>query len=232
VKMKFLLIAAASSIAGSALAQSASEGFYGQISTGYESASVGSGRPTISGSGYTYTGSATGTASASSAPIVVGLGYNWALDDGWTLGLGFDYSTVSQDTGSKTSDFGSQGSIGVVGSFFYRLSKRYNLALTPGFKIGDGNQVAYLKAGYSNETIQALVSTGAAQSNSSAAGGYVLGLGYKQFLSGGMYWLAEAGYYGYSKPSLSSVTGTGPKFSWNVGTPGALNLLVGVGYKF
>lgn len=232
MKMKLLLIATASSLAVSAQAQSASEGFYGQISTGYERSSVGSGRPTISGSSYTYTGSATGTASASFAPIVVGLGYNWGLDNGWTLGLGGDYSTMSQDTGSKTSDFGSQGSIGVVGSFFYRVSKRYNIALTPGFNFGDANQLAYLKVGYSNETIQARVSNGADQSNSSSAGGYVLGLGYKQFVSGNMYWLAEAGLYGYSKPSLSSVAGTGPRFNWNVGTPSALNLLVGIGYQF
>lgn len=232
--MKLLLIAAAGVAAITAQAQAASDGFYGQISTGFESATVGSGKPTISGAGYTYTGSATGAASASFAPIVLGLGYNWELDNGWTLGLGGDYSTVGQDTGSKTSDFGSQGSIGVVGSFYYRVSKRYNIALTPGFNVGNGNgnQVAYLKVGYSNETLQARVSNGATQSNSSAAGGYVLGLGYRQLVSGGMYWLAEADYYGYSKPSLTSVAGTGPTFSWNVGAPTALNLLVGIGYKF
>ena len=67
--------------------------------------------------------------------------------------------------------------------------------------------------------------------------GYIVGLGYKQIIQGGLYGFAEANYMGYGDIS-GSVTQ-----SYTDGTPGtftsrtsaslnAYNLLIGVGYKF
>ena len=79
MKIKLLVAAAATVVASSAMAQSAFEGAYGQVGTGYESNSL-----TNLGSTYTYTTasgfSGTGSQRASNqtangVPLVIGLGY-------------------------------------------------------------------------------------------------------------------------------------------------------------
>jgi len=91
--MKKQLIAAATIglLAGTASAQSAFEGFYGQVATwGYEYNSVASGNVTAQGAG-TSVSANVNTASSSNALLIAGLGYTMMLDKSFTLGLGADY---------------------------------------------------------------------------------------------------------------------------------------------
>ena len=67
---------------------------------------------------------------------------------------------------------------------------------------------------------------------SKTVSGYVLGLGYKQIIAGGLYGYAEGNYMSYAKPSFSiASTALGSTFSSNPSF-NSYQLLVGVGYKF
>ena len=216
------------------------EGFYGQVSTGYENNTISS-----TNANYTvdnnppYSGMHnTSNQAASGMPLVLGLGYNFALSSQWVLGLGADYSALSQ----KTSVFSSNnpqvpGPYGYTNGQNIQISNRYNIVLSPGYVI-DQDKLMYAKVGYSNQQIQ--FNTPAQQSSSSYApsatqSGYVVGLGYKQIISGGLYLFGEANYMGYSNASLSSTVlqSGGPSVSVNRNpSASAYTILIGAGYKF
>lgn len=240
---KFLIAAAAASAltAPSAFAQSAFEGFYGQIATGYENNTIQNTNlvigPNSDGSHTGGTSSGGGTATSGNAPLIIGLGYTFSLSPKFTLGLGADYSALSQTTNTATYNFGSgcADPDGGCAPVKYKISNRYNIFVTPGFAI-DKDKLAYLKVGYSGVTAQAQPQDSGASSSSTNLSGYVVGLGYKQIISGGFYGFGEANYYGYSKASFSGTAtntdGTPPQpLSLNPGV-NAYNFLVGVGYKF
>jgi hypothetical protein len=228
---KLLLALAATAFAGSASAQSAFEGFYGQIGTGYENNTIQNTPVVVVNQGQTYSSTGSGTASVGGAPLSVGLGYTFSLAPQFTLGLGADYSTLSQTTGTATGYFSATDSAALK----YKISNRYNVFLAPGYAI-DKDKLAYFKVGYSNQKIEAQNADGSGGSLGSATtSGYVLGLGYKQIISGGFYGFAEANYYNYSKPTISKSytedNGTSSVASVKPGN-NAYNVLVGVGYKF
>jgi hypothetical protein len=203
MKIKLLFAAAATVVASSAMAQSAFEGFYGQIATGYENNTIQNTPVVVVNQGKTYTSYGSGTASSGNAPLIVGLGYTFALTSQFTLGLGADYSTLTQTTGIATNNFSATDSAALK----YKISNRYNIFLAPGYSI-DKDKLAYLKAGYSNQKVEAQDPDNGNSFGSATTGGYVLGLGYKQIISGGFYGFAEANYYSYAKPTISkSFTG-------------------------
>jgi hypothetical protein len=209
-----------------AQAQSAFAGFYGQVSTGYESNQLGS----MSGSSTTTPNASSNTnRSASSqvfgaAPLVLGAGYYWQTNDKWLIGLGADYSVLSQTssniTVTNTNAAGNTsipaGETATTSGTSLQLSNRFNLFLTPAYAI-DQEKFIYLKAGYSQLATQynratSATSTLNGKSRSSAAsggnqtsnlGGYLFGLGYKQMITSGLYGFVEGNYMGYSAPSYS-----------------------------
>lgn len=215
-------------MAGSASAQSAFEGFYGQVATGYEYNSIASGTPNETASGNpTVSGQASGTSSSSSAPVIAGLGYTFALDPTYTLGLGVDYSFLSTNTSGVSPVIYQTPS-----NYYYQVSNRTNFFVTPGYSIAK-DKLVYLKAGYSMENVQAKPSGGGTGTNTANVSGYILGLGYKQMITSGFYGFAEGNYMTYNKPTLNAATGNnGYTFNANAGTPSAYNFLVGLGYKF
>jgi hypothetical protein len=234
---KLLLALAATAFVGSVSAQSAFEGFYGQVATGYENNTIQNTNLTAQDvGGKPFTSSGGGTATSGSAPLVVGLGYTFSVTPSYTVGLGIDYSALYQNTGNANYSFAANG--GDSTAFNYKISNRYNIYVTPGYVI-DKDKLAYLKVGYSNQGVQASEQNCgngcAASTNTANVSGYVLGLGYKQIITGGIYGFAEANYYNYSKASLngtySNTDGTKGNYSLNPGV-NAYNFLVGVGYKF
>jgi hypothetical protein len=237
--MKKLLVAAAvAGLVGTANAQSAFEGFYGQIATGYESNSFnGLGAPYT----FTTTGGATGSGATSASnqnangvPLVIGLGYNFKIDNSFLLGLGIDYSAISQETKGYSS--GEDGEVFNANNKL-KVQNRYNIFVSPSYVI-DKDKLAYLKVGYSSQSLKysaPAVDTTPALSTSSNQSGYILGLGYKQMISGGFYGFAEANYMSYNKVNLGTswteTTGVRVTNSTNTGAS-AYNFLVGVGYRF
>ncbi len=85
--MKKLLIAAAvAGLVGTANAQSAFEGAYGQLGVGYEDNNVSSSSLDASG-----TRVSSNSANSGNFAGVVGLGYNFAINKQFLLGIGADY---------------------------------------------------------------------------------------------------------------------------------------------
>lgn len=217
---------AACLISSNARAQSVFAGFYGQISTGYEGNQLGS----ISGSSNVipYAKSDTSNTGPSQnfggAPLVLGVGYYWQANDKWLIGLGADYSASTQTSSNiPINRINAAGSTAIpIGDSLtnngtsMQLSNRFNLFVTPAYAI-DKEKLVYFKAGYSqvgaqyNRTTSLTKTTNGVSTTSatiggnqsSNQGGYLVGLGYKQIISSGLYGFVEGNYMGYSAPSYS-----------------------------
>ena len=238
---KLLFLIATTLITTTASAQSAFEGFYGQIATGYESnnfssisipwtASIGSG------------GGSASNQSSSGAPLVLGLGYNYAVAEKYLIGVGADYSAISQSTGNFSWKATQNGAmLGTsLNSVSYKVTNRLNIFVTPSYVLS-ANSLIYLKAGYSLAQLQ--YSQGADSTlnftNSSSASkninGYILGLGYKQMIAQGFYGFAEGNYMAYGNSTFSVTNATGgasPTTTSPSQSVSAYNFLIGIGYKF
>lgn len=228
-----LLLAGLICFTQSVIAQSAFQGFYGQIATGYENNAVG--RQDYQKDGYA---AYTNQANVASAPLIVGLGYNFSIAPEYLLGIGVDYSTLSTTfsgasapcPGCLSNANGTQNQ--------YKVSNRYSIYVTPGYAF-DSNKLGYLKIGYANQTISETISAGPIAGNvgssygSGSVGGYVVGLGYKQAIGGaGLYAFGEANYYGFSNGTLNNRLNVGTVITNNNPTSSAYNFLLGLGYKF
>ena len=120
------------------------------------------------------------------------------------------------------------------------MSNRFNIFVTPGYEI-DKDKLVYLKAGYSSVSAKSTFPTSATWNGSTVnqsfptqtktLSGYVLGLGYKQIISDGLYGFAEGNYMGYSSTTFSSTNTTGYTATVNPSVS-SYQLLVGLGYKF
>ncbi len=84
-------------------AQSAFQGFFGQVSTGYESNTVSNTAPTVSNSTGSQVFSTSGNAVSNNMPLVLGAGYNWSINPQFLLGLAADYSTLTATTNTITN---------------------------------------------------------------------------------------------------------------------------------
>jgi opacity protein-like surface antigen len=242
MKIKLLVAAAATVVASSAMAQSAFEGFYGQIATGYESNNVSSLNTTSRNTGETTSNTwTTGNQSFGGAPLVIGLGYNFSIAPKWLIGVGADYSALSQKSATYSSTLAGGGTIS---NQSMESSNRFNIFVAPGYEI-DKDKLVYLKAGYSsvtaknnsptyytdlNDSTQSGPITGLSN-QSSTVGGFIVGLGYKQIITGGLYGFAEANYMSYAKPSFSGTTSDGTAISTNPSI-NSYQALIGVGYRF
>jgi hypothetical protein len=235
MKTKALLAALATAgltLSGQALAQSAFEGFYGQVSTGFESNTVDSARLTGQDFGGVANVSNTVSPSVNSAPLVLGLGYTFLVKDKFTLGLGIDYSTLTQTTNASGFFYPGTGFTDVY-DYNFTVSNRFSLFVSPGYAI-DRDKLAYVKVGYTNQRLKySQTNCCSVPSNTDNVNGYTLGLGYKQIITQGLYAFIEANYYAYEKASLSSTYTDGPGGTVSSNpSSSAYNILVGVGYKF
>lgn len=215
----------------STYAQSQFVGAYGQISTGYESNTVSSATLTGKNYGGTPNTSNSVNTSTSSAPLDLGVGYIFPVQNNITLGLGVDYSALTQETSS--SSFYYRGISTATYNYKFTISNRFSIFVTPGYAI-DQDKLAYAKLGYSSQNVQySQTNCCSSPSNKAQVSGYVLGLGYKQFIRDGLYGFAEANYYSYGSPSLSSTyTDVGGGTVSSNPNVSAYNFLVGLGYRF
>ena len=250
---KLLFVIATTLISISASAQSAFEGFYGQIATGYESNTASNLNTTgtspqapelstlYSGANQTFGG----------APLVLGLGYNFSVAPSWLLGIGADYSALSQKSSTFSQTYGEQLGLYSLDSFNgnqLTVSNRFNIFLTPGYAI-DKDKLVYLKAGYSSVSLKeafpnqfvnvygrskTIIASLSFSSQTQTLSGYIVGLGYKQIITGGLYGFAEANYMAYGQKTFtSSVTVSGETSNLsNSPNLSSYQALVGVGYKF
>lgn len=215
-----------------AFAQSQFVGAYGQISTGYENNKVSSAQLIGTNYGGSPNTSNSVSTTSSSAPVVLGLGYLFPVQNNLTLGVGVDYSTLTQETSPAAFYYPA---INNSPNFNYKftISNRFSIFASPGYAI-DRDKLAYAKLGYSSQSVQySQTNCCSSPSNKAQVGGYVLGLGYKQLITSGMYGFVEANYYAYTKPSLSSTyTDQGGGTVSSNPNVSAYNFLLGLGYRF
>jgi hypothetical protein len=228
--VKLLLLLGSGLLSISAMAQSQFIGPYGQISVGYEKNTASSAQLIGTDNGESPNASNTLTTSSASTQLVLGLGYTFAVKNNVTLGFGVDYSTLTQDTPSAGFYYPGYSS---VYNYKFSVSNRVNLFVAPGYSI-DENKLAYLKLGYSSQQVQySQTNCCSTPSNQAQVSGYLLGVGYKQMVTGNLYGFAEANYYGYARPNMISTYSDGPggtvTSSPNLS---AYNFLLGMGYRF
>lgn len=270
MKIKILVGIFVSLLACSAAAQSSFAGFYGQISTGYEGnrlSNITGSSVEIPSDGMDVNSSAP-SQNFGNAPLVIGLGYYWQAQSSWLIGVGVDYSALSQTSSSWQSNVTNApgnnlipaGTTMSANGANVQLSNRYNFFISPGYAI-DKDKLVYFKAGYSqlkaqekrstsvavgiNGRSRTIPTTTAGTTDSETVGGYLIGLGYKQIISDGLYGFIEANYMGYNnlKDSYSSNGNSASKTSegfsnssvTNITGKSSLNsyqILVGLGYAF
>ena len=238
---KLGLAIAFAAISSTAFSQSAFSGFYGQLSTGYESNSVTNSqnasiyRP---GGALAVQDSRNNSYSSNSSPLVMGAGYFWDVKDSYLLGIGADYSIPPSSTNTvvtaNSRSFGTFTTPGLSNQF--KISNRYNIYVTPAYAI-DKDKLAYIKAGYSNQNVGLMVSNsnGGGGNKTTSTSGYILGLGYKQMIAKGIYGFAEYNYMKYSNANLGNSGSIAGGASWaasSSASSNAYNFLIGVGYAF
>lgn len=250
MKIKLLVAAAATVVASSAMAQSAFQGFYGQIASGYETNSAfGLSSPITASFGVnsiTLFSVSASNQNFGGVPLIAGLGYNFSVAPKWLIGVGADYSFLTQE--SSSYNYSAPEGIALSGAKI-KVSNRFNIFITPGYEI-DKDKLVYLKAGYSSVNVDASAPTnltdGAisiaisdigfnSSGQSKTLNGYILGLGYKQIISGGFYGFAEGNYMRYGKQNFGKTTPIGDSITVTTNTSSGINsyqLLVGMGYKF
>lgn len=197
-----------------AMAQSAFQGFYGQIGVGFEDDDLEFSGGTARGAPYTvpvddqskYVG------------VTASVGGYYALTPKFLLGAGIDYSPLS---GKDTPYALSVPSAGVTINGMYKKTDQYSFYVSPALAI-DEKKLAYVKVGYSKIDMKSTVN---GSSETGTYSGYSIGLGYKQMISRGLYGFTEANYASYQ----SRDDGNG--FSGD-NKPTSYNLLFGLGYKF
>jgi outer membrane immunogenic protein len=232
---KLLVAALFAATTTSVFAQSKFEGFYGQLGVGYSSVNPSISSSTLtppagnSPSSYNLTPSVSTSSSFNGA---ISTGFNFSVQPQFLLGIGVDYMPVAGQS-ANTSLSNSSLSPSTL-SLSYKQNSLYNVYLTPGFAI-EPDKLLYAKLGYSGLQIKTTSSTGA--TGTTNFNGYLVGLGYKQIIKGGLYGFGEVGYSSYGNQTLTATGSwtTAPTGTYNISTTvnaNAFNAMVGVGYKF
>jgi outer membrane immunogenic protein len=263
VKISALALAMMGVFATSANAQSvkvnAWEGAYGQVGVGYGLfvPKIGSGSAvsstgnvpgtSIPATRYGFPATVTQSASASNvnnvntATASLSAGYNFGINQTWTLGLGASYypgassgatgqlslaptTITSPVAGSKAVDGGSTTAT-------YNIKNLYSIVVSPGYAI-DKDRLAYAKLGYTGATVGLSGPSLAYQTTNLT--GWTLGLGYKQMVTESLYAFGEVNYASYGTKNISATltNSAGTSLQGMTVSGNGTDILVGVGYRF
>jgi hypothetical protein len=213
-------------------AQSKFEGFYGQAGIGYESVtpslSYGNINITQSGTPIASLPIASSISSSNSFIGTVTAGYTFVVTKDFLLGIGAEYSPIA---GSKANYSASNATIGTVNGQWNKENS-YNIFLSPATPIGSDG-LLYGKVGYTGTSVKSQY-TNVGSPTTSNLKGYSLGFGYKHLISTGFYGFGEVNYASYGNLNIDDVATSGVYRATQTVTisANAMNLLVGVGYKF
>jgi outer membrane immunogenic protein len=230
MKKQLLIAALATVTASTAFAQSKFEGFYGQAGVGYFSSSPSIGSNTLtdpSGTNYPFSSSINSSDGFNGA---ISGGYTFSLAKQFTLGLGVDYQPFASQEASYSFTNNSLSPSTSTGK--WRVNNGYSVYLAPGYAITPDSLV-YGKVGFAGAQMKATPTGGS--SGTTNYTGYLLGLGYKQFISGGLYGFGEVNYSSYGSQNNQTTgpwTGGGTYTINTSASASSMNALVGVGYKF
>jgi outer membrane immunogenic protein len=216
-KMKRLLFTVGIAVASINVdAQSAFQGFYGQVGIGYESTSVKfSGGTQASVGPYNISAN-----NSNSFTGVIGVGGYFPVTQSFLMGIGAEYNPIPSSSADYTVTLPA---VPLTYSASYKKKNSYNIFLSPALVI-DKNKLAYAKVGFTGLSSEQTVLGEKTTSNFT---GYSLGLGYRQIIQGGLYGFIETNYATYSSKQDTNFDGaTGNN------KPTTMNAILGVGYKF
>lgn len=247
-RIKYLAVALAVS-SGSAMAAADFQGFYGQFGVGYEGFSPsqsGSATGAYSVGGNNYVGSTGLNISPSSSNGFTGnfgIGYMQKITKGFLLGIGAEYSPIQGQSSSSnvsTAQFTAVNPSnntrvtipGIVnaGQFSTKKENSYNIFISPALTVGD-DSILYGKIGYSSAKFKV---TDLNENSSLNLNGYLLGLGVKHVITGGLYGFVEGNYVKHQNKTVSGngyIATVPVTYSGNFGGS-SYNLMAGIGYKF
>ena len=199
------------------------DGFFAQISTGYEHNKITN--TGLMDNNYVPPSSANyfmGTAAnASYMPLRIDIGYYGSLSRNYLLGIGLEYSPI----GHKSS-FPIYSNPFVTGQIRFETSGRRSAFLSPAYAIDDDSLI-YAKIGISQQDWKVV---GTRVGNFQLGG--IMGLGYKRFVYKGLYGFAEVNYYSYAESSKDLINfQTLDVVNFRPGG-NSYNFVFGVGYKY
>ena len=223
-----VLVGALATVAiGTANAQSTSfEGFFGQVGIGFENISPSFSNSGVNVAGFGYIPYNTSVSSSNGFTGTVTAGYMIPVSKQFLFGIGAEYSPLASQSANYS------GTIPGIGSAqgTYKKENSYNIFISPATPIGtDG--LLYGKIGYTGASVKSSLGGGSSTQDYT---GYSLGIGYKQFISGGLYGFAEGNYFSYgNKTSTDNGFIAGRTYSESItSSANAYNFLVGIGYRF
>ncbi|MBT8607984.1 outer membrane beta-barrel protein [Polynucleobacter paneuropaeus] len=194
------------------------EGFYTDLGLGYRDVN------TSSSSSLTLNGavipSSVSSGGSSHTLAVLTAGYNFNIAQNYYFGIGANISPSNGLTQQlQIQALNKTTTVNGIKSLY-----NYGLFLSPGFKTEDG--LIYLKAGKQTQV-----------DNSNTGpnfDGYLLGLGYKQFIYESIYLFGEANYSFYESQTMSrTIISSGRTINASViSSPQTTRILLGLGYQF
>ena len=162
----------------------------------------------------------------SNTNIILGASYNFALNNNYLLGVGFDYDFADHNIGNPIIDNDPTDN-GVN----WELSSAMSLYLKPQLMITDKSQV-YAKLAYIRADVD-VTEPGAATfvgSDGESIDGYSIGAGYANMIAGNVSLFVEANYFNYGEEEpRSNYT------NQSIATPTDIdgyNAKIGIAYKF
>jgi outer membrane immunogenic protein len=227
---KLLLLVPLLSWAGaSASAQSAFKGFYATAALGMDTFSPAADDATLKVRNGPFAGTYPQTTTYPRAFDLSGtlsVGSLSAITSKFLLGIGVEYEAI----GAGTDSVKSVGAKGNVSYSTYRQKSHYNIFLSPAYALRE-DKLVYGKIGYSNSTSDA--DFDGAESPEHIAEGAILGAGYRQIVSGGLFFFGEANYFHYlpTNYSVTTLTRDGVLYTSDskISSKG-FSTLVGIGY--
>ena len=142
------------------------------------------------------------------------------------LGLGAEYSPIAGSKANYSTTYSGYG----TANGQYNKENSYNIFISPATPVGNG--LLYGKVGFTGASFKSQYTGGSSVTTDLT--GYSLGLGYKQFISGGLYGFGEVNFASYGNKSTTDTSSFSTYRASQTSTvsANATNLLVGVGYKF
>jgi opacity protein-like surface antigen len=168
---------------------------------------------------------------------VIALGYNFAIDNSWLVGLGASMApggssgatgqlNVNAPVNAALGPYSGRTLSSTVAS--YQMKNSYSITVNPGYAF-DKDKMAYMMLGYTGTTIG--LSSPVIAYNTVNLSGYTVGLGYKQMVTPSLYLLGEVKYASFGQTTASTTSSNGVAISQPV-SANAAEVLIGVGYRF
>ena len=215
----------------SAYAQSAFKGFYATAGVGMETFMPSADDVTLIVKNGPFAGTYNRTTTYPRTFDFTGIltvGSMSAITDKFLLGIGVEFEPIV----SGTDTVKTVGSAGNVTTSTYTQKFHFNFFLSPAYALEE-NKLVYGKIGYSQSHSD--VDFDSEQSPMHIAEGLVIGAGYRQIVTGGLFFFGEANYYHYlpTDYTVSSVNSDGVVFvSDSKISSGGFSAYVGLGYTF